>query len=417
VLEINNLKKQTTYYYNIEADNSSWPTIVTPPTGLFNVYQNSTYRLPITLCSCANTGVCVENQVEGLLPYNNDLHDYINNTYKISDMGDTANHLRATSWSLRLKENTPDTTGTVAISNVFTGYAARSDQNYPIINNFTVDQTYKNDGLVKVDFDFHNLDPYMNYELDFSKTEANWYVSSDDIENLTISNNDILLSDHSYKNRPNNGTYKMSVLLKFLDINSSGNSNVEISDFNSDLSVPRSCQLATRLFAKSSNTDVILYENSLEVNGTQGPNPYIAPIHEDDGSYNHSVRTSIQNLKYEIQVSKSNWPVIIENTTGVVEYSDIYINNAGFNGHIYNANINNDMTFCTSNNTCPPGTNNMISPTESFVIGEDKYIEYNIILSDLDTDDVFYSSQMPKLTVPGSVQEGPSAEVSSNVDN
>lgn len=415
--EINNLKKQTTYYYNIEADNSSWPTIVTPASGSFNVYQNTSYRLPITLCSCANTGVCVEGQVEGLLPYNNDLTDYLNNTYKVSDIDVMANHLRATSWSLRLKEDTVDSTGTVAISNVFTGYAAKSDQNYPIITNFTVDQTYKNDGLIKVDFDFHNLDPYMDYELDLSKTDANWYVYSDDVENLKISNNDILLSDHSYKNRPNTGTYQMSVLLNFLDINNSGNANINRSDFNPELNIARSCQLSTRLYAKSDDSDMILYENALVINGLQGPSPIINTVHENNGSYSHIVQTSIKNLKYEISVSKSNWPIIIENATGVVEYNDIRIDNAGFNGNIYNADIKDSITFCVSNNACPPGTNNMVPATESFSVGTDKYMEYNIVLSDIDTDDIFYSSPTTKLSIQGSAQTGPSIEVSSSVSN
>lgn len=414
---ISNLKKQTTYYYNIEADNSSWPTIVTPPTGSFNVYQNTTYRLPITLCSCANTGVCVEGQVEGLLPYNNDLTDYLNNTYKVSDIGMMANSLRATSWSLRLKEDTIDNTGTVAIANVFTAYAAKSDPDYPVITNFTVDQTYKNDGLIKVDFDFHNLDPYMDYELDLSKTEANWYVYSDNIENLSISNHDIVLSDHSYKDRPNTGTYQMSVLLNFLDIHNSGNSNINRSDFNPSLDVARSCQLSTRLYAKSADSNNILYENTLEINGLQGPGPMIDTVHEDDGSYNHIVQTSVRNLKYQISVSKSNWPIIIENATGVVQYNDIRILNAGFNGNIYNADIKDNIKFCISNNSCPSGTNNMVPATESFSIGSDKYIEYNIILSDIDTDNIFYSSPTTTLSIQGSAQGGPSAEVSSSVSN
>lgn len=413
--DISNLKKNTKYYYSIEAENSSWPTIVNPSSGSFDIYQNTTFKLPISICSCANTGVCVEGQVDGLLPYNSDLNDYINNTYKISE-NVPINSLRATNWTLRLKEDMTENSGTVAIANVYTNYRARGPQDYPVITNFSVDQTHRNDGFIKIDFDFENLDVYMDYEVDFDKTEANWYVYSDDINILEISNSDILLSNHSYRNRPNKGNYKKSILLNFLDINSSGNANVDTVDFDPYSTEPRYCTLSSRLYAKSLDSQVILYENSLDVNGQQGPRPQILTLTEDSGLYNNTVTTAIKNLKYEILVSESNWPVIVENITGVLEYDEIAVSNAGFLGDIYNAKINSNIKFCISNNLCPPGTNNLVEATKQLKIGEDRYIEYNIVLSDIDTNNIFYRSDKIKLAESVTASSGPSADISSNIN-
>jgi hypothetical protein len=435
--DIANLKPQTTYYYSIEANDSSWPTTVMPPTGAFTVYNNQTYKLPFSLCSCGGTGLC-PSDTPGLLPYSSSSMDYFNQIYKTNG-NNSYNMLRGTSWNLRLKENTSDNTDTVAMASVYTGYSRRSATTIPSFRNFVINTARQSDGLIAIDFDIVNLDPYTDYVLDFSKTNATWYVRSDDLTQLSIPGDNVMVeygsmdvsqitqsnlhvamsgvsnSGVSNSGVSNNiptqpsaldstGVYRGSVELEFLNINNASNANINTRNIDSN---DIFTNLSMRLSINDGNTVMPIFERNLVVDGVDGPHIDINTEFDAAGIYHHTLKTSVTDLKYSISVSESNWPIIIENATGLLHYGD------SANG-LFDVTIEDNLSFCVSYSRCVD-SDGYVASTETYNLGEEKYVKYNLTLLDLD-DNIFFRSMDRTITAPANTT-GPSANVSSNINN
>lgn len=435
--DIANLKPQTTYYYSIEANDSSWPTTVIPPTGAFTVYNNQTYKLPFSLCGCGGTGLC-PSDTPGLLPYSSSSMDYFNQIYKTNG-NNSYNMLRGTSWNLRLKENTSDNSDTVAMASVYTGYTRRSATAIPSFRNFVIDTARQSDGLIVVDFDIVNLDPYTDYLLDFSKTNATWYVRSDDLTQLSIPGDSVMVeyglmdvsqitqgnlhfamsgvansgvSDSPVSNTSPGtlsildsiGLYRGSVELEFLNINNASNANINARNIDSN---DIFTNLSMRLSINDGNTVIPVFERNLVVDGVDGPHIDINTEYDAAGTYHHTLKTSVTDLKYSISVSESNWPIIIENATGLLHYGD------STNG-LFDVTTKDNLSFCVSYSRCVD-SDGYVASTETYNLGEEKYVKYNLTLLDLD-DNIFFRSMDRIITAPANTT-GPSANVSSNINN
>lgn len=397
--DIQNLKPKTSYFYNIEANDSSWPTVVTPTSGTFDVFDNRAYKLPVSLCSCANTGLC-PSDTEGLLPYSNNAMDYLNQTYKVNGMS-SASMLRGTSWNLRLKENTADTSGTVAIASVYTTYIKDFDAR-PTFRNLSVDSSKIRDGIVSVDFDIIDLDPYMNYILDFDKTNSNWYVSSEDLVNLNIPGDLVMMDQYGIVQPALEGTYHTSIDLQFLSVKNSGNANVFINNLSDSNAF---VNLAMRIKADADSEQILLFEQNIVIDGVNGPNIQIDTTSEN-GIFFNTTKTSVTDLKYNMTIIESNWPIVLENQTGLLNYGP------ETNG-LFDTTIDNNIEFCVNHSRCS-GADGYVAPNQDYDFSEEKYVDYSIALLDLD-DNIFFESDTIRISAPPT-NSGPSVSVSSNIN-